>query len=162
MIVTRLFVNIQPSSNSAMVYKCSGSLTTKFATCDKRSWSHTAKSTTLTPFLPWNVTLPRESPLTLPFRILRSALLQISKSLLPWLLNSLAKLFLCVGQRENSDWSFVMRFFPSLQTLSEYFLHLEFKSPIRRIEPLEENISMLFSSSSNNSKLKYGELNGGI
>ena len=67
------------------------------------------------------------------------------------LFNSLSKLFLWVGQRENSDWSFVMRLFPPLQTVSEYFLVLAFKSPIRRIEPWEENISMSFSSSSNNS-----------
>ena len=63
------------------------------------------------------------------------------------LFNSLSKLF----PRENSDWSFVMRLFPPLQTVSEYFLVLAFKSPIRRIEPWEENISMSFSSSSNNS-----------
>ena len=51
-----------------------------------------------------------------------------------------------------------MKLFPSLQTLSEYFHVLAFKSPIRRIEPYEKNISMSFSSSSNNSTLKYGEL----
>ena len=84
-------------------------------------------------FFTWNVTLPRVWPLTLPCRILRSALLQISTSLLPWLFNSLTKLFLWVGQRENSDWSFVMRLFHSLQTLSEYFPVLAFKSLINSL-----------------------------
>ena len=40
--------------------------------------------------------LPKESPLTLPLSILRSALLQISRRCLPWLLMLLSKLFLWV------------------------------------------------------------------
>ena len=64
--------------------KYNGSLTKKFETSEKRSWSRIPYSTTLTSFLPWNVTLLSESPLTPPFRILRFARLQISRSLLPF------------------------------------------------------------------------------
>ena len=56
-----------------------------------------------------------------------------------------------MAHNEDSDWSLVMIVLPSWQTMSEYLPFLKFKSPIRRIEPREENFPISFSSSSNRS-----------
>ena len=105
----------------------------------------------LIPDLPWNVGLPNESPFILPFKILKSALLQISKSRFPWLFKSLSKLFRWVAHNEDSEKSFVIILLPSWQTLSGCLPTLELKSPNQSIN---QSINQSFILTRNVTELK--------
>ena len=110
---------------------------------------------TLIPDLPWNVGLPSESPLILPFKILKSALLQISKSRFPWLFKLLSKLFRWVAHNEDSEKSFVIILLPSWQTLSGCLPTLELKSPNQsNNQSINQSINQSFILTRNVTELK--------